>query len=200
MKEIDNKVLLYSPGKTIFNILWQTMMEKNIKKIVKKTKMKQKISREDKCLQQEDGLKTSPLHHLKLGFLSFWALLTPSPPSSQDVALGGCSWGPFSTMEPSAWYPNLEVLFNEMAETSIQLFPVFSAASTVYIQQTVNVGLWASDKSPCLGFLLFSQFGTKNSLLPWKRSRASKQMFFMVCPWFFFFVCLFRFFFCKWEV
>ena len=32
MKEIDNKVLLYSPGKTIFNILWQTMMEKNIKK------------------------------------------------------------------------------------------------------------------------------------------------------------------------
>lgn len=28
----------------------------------------------------------------------------------------------------------------------------------------------------------FSQFGTKNSLLPWKRSRAGKQMFLMVCP------------------
>ena len=32
MKEIDNKVLLYSPGKAIFNILWQNIMEKNIKK------------------------------------------------------------------------------------------------------------------------------------------------------------------------
>ena len=106
----------------MLNLMGQTMMEKKVKKIVKNPKSSKKLAeRIDVCLRQEEGLETSPPHHLKLGFLSFWALLTPSPPSSQDVALGGRSWGPLSTMEPSACYPTLKVLFSEMAETPIPL-------------------------------------------------------------------------------
>ena len=56
----------------MLNLMGQTMMEKKGKKIVKNPKSSKKLAeRIDVCLRQEEGLETSPPHHLKLGFLSF---------------------------------------------------------------------------------------------------------------------------------